>query len=477
MRTCKLGGVGLVVGALLACAGPAPEQSLTLPALSGSPQRPRHVVLISVGGLSADRYRGAAARAPAMPTLARLAEAGVSADSVQPVAPASSYPAHASLVTGRRPVGHGIVADRRLGAHGVRGVLYSHASLLRAPTLWQLATQAQLRVASLDWPSTLGASIAQLLPDVEPVRPGESWLDVLADSGTPELLTLARNEGAGDSAAQRRGAARDAVLVGVACRLLSSRERPRLLLLRLRGPVEAIVTEGGASPEARVAFGRVDAEIARLLDCLRAEDALELSAIVVVGDHGTLPVHTIVSPNASLAEAGLLTPGPRELVSWTALSRSNGGSAFVYARADEDALLARRALIAAGEHTRAFRVVSADEMLRLGADPEAWFGLEAEPGFLFSDSARPPLLRPSPLRSVGGYLPDHEAMRVGFVAWGRGLRPRVLIPEMRQTDVAPTLAHLLGVVLDTGAGGGRPLVGALSLPRSVAVPIAQEGSR
>ena len=163
--------------------------------------------------------------------------------------------------------------------------------------------------------------------------------------------------------------------------------------------------------------------------------------------------------------------------SWTALARSNGGSAFVYARADEDALLARRALVAEAERTRVFRVVSAEEMLRLGADPEAWFGLEAEPGFVFSDSAQSPLLLPSPVRAVGGYLPGHEAMDVGFVAWGRGLRQRVHIPEMRQTDVAPTVAHLLGLLIDTGAGGGRPLVGALDLPRKVAVPIAQERNR
>ncbi len=467
-------GVGLLTGALLACAGPAPEQTLTLPALSGPPQRPRHVVLVSVGGLTADRYRSGGAGEPAMPMLARLAEAGVSADSVRSVAPASSYPAHASLVTGRRPVGHGIVADRRLGTHGVRMVRYSHASLLRAPTLWQLATQAQLRVASLDWPSTVGASIAQLLPDLEPMRQGDTWLGVLSDSATPELLTLASAAGGADPAAQRPGAARDAVLVGIACRLLATRERPRLILLHLGGSLASIIAAGGASAEARAAFGRVDAEIARLLDCLRAEDALELSAVVVVGDHGTLPVHTIISPNVVLAEAGLLTPGSQELVSWTALARSNGGSAFVYARADEDALLARRALVAEAERTRVFRVVSAEEMLRLGADPEAWFGLEAEPGFVFSDSAQPPLLLPSPVRSVGGYLPGHEAMDVGFVAWGRGLRQRVHIPEMRQTDVAPTVAHLLGLLIDTGAGGGRPLVGALNLPRRVAVPIAQE---
>jgi hypothetical protein len=53
-------------------------------------------------------------------------------------------------------------------------------------------------------------------------------------------------------------------------------------------------------------------------------------------------------------------------------------------------------------------------------------------------------------------------MDTGFVAWGRGLRRQVRIPRMRQTDVAPTAARLLGVEL--GEVSGRPLLGALDLP-------------
>jgi hypothetical protein len=48
-------------------------------------------------------------------------------------------------------------------------------------------------------------------------------------------------------------------------------------------------------------------------------------------------------------------------------------------------------------------------------------------------------------------------MGPGFVAWGRGVSPGVRIPWMRQSDVAPTLAQLLGVELQPG--DGRALVG------------------
>jgi hypothetical protein len=159
----------------------------------------------------------------------------------------------------------------------------------------------------------------------------------------------------------------------------------------------------------------------------------------------------------------LLVPakdGSDGVASWSAIARSNGGSAFVYAQSERDAVRARGVLAAAASRTRAFRVVAARELLDLGADPDAWFGLEAESGFAFGDSARAELLRPAAIRGAGGYLPTRAAMNAGFVAWGRGLRSGIRVPRMRLTDVAPTVASLLGIEL--GDTDGRTLVGALA---------------
>jgi predicted AlkP superfamily pyrophosphatase or phosphodiesterase len=470
--------LGLVGTLVLACAqGGAPPPLLELPTLDAPARPPAQVVLVSVSGLGADRYRATAGQPPVMPSLALLAESGVAADAMRSVAPAARYPAHATLLSGRRPAGHGIVADRRLGERGVRATPYWHASQLQGPILWQVASQAGLRVAALGWPSTLGASISLNVPDLEPARRGETWLGVLAGATTPEMLALLREAGGAAAAAQLPGSARDAVLVEVACRLLSSAEPPQLVLLHLSQTAAALAARGVDAPETRAAFGAADAGIAELVECTRAAGRLQTTAFVVVGDHGAMPVHTVVSPNAVLAAAGLLTPQQMgsDLVSWAAIVRSNGGSAFVYAKGGEDALLAREALGDAASRTAAFRLVSADEMLRVGADPDAWFGLEAEPGFAFRDDVRGPLLRPATARSSWGYLPHRPEMDAGFVAWGAGLRSRVRVPFMRQTDVAPTLAPLLGLELEDAEG--RVLVGLLRLPRVAAVPVHEEDGR
>ena len=61
--------------------------------------------------------------------------------------------------------------------------------------------------------------------------------------------------------------------------------------------------------------------------------------------------------------------------------------------------------------------------------------------------------------SDGGELLLDEA-GVGLVAFGRGVRSGVQLPELRQIDIAPTLAASLGILM-RGAEG-RPLIGALA---------------
>jgi hypothetical protein len=467
-------GAAAAFGLACAQAGPKPSEPAESPRPeAGEPTTPARLVLVSVEGLTAERYREIPGRAVDMPRLAAAARTGVSADAVRSVAPAARYPAHATLVTGRLPAHHGIVAERLLDEKGVRLTSYQDADLLRVPTLWGLASRAGLRVATLAWPSTVGASLAQNVPDVEPDEPGETWLGLLAVVTPPAMLARVQQAGGREAPAQRAGRARDAVLARVACSMLASASPPQLLLLRLGQTAPVLAAFGPDGAEARAAFAAVDAEIGRLQGCVRERGLQPSTAFAVVGDHGVLPVHTLVSPNTALAAAGLLTPRQvgQDLVGWEAIARSNGGSAFVYARSSRDALLARRALETLADGTRAFRVVSAEEMLELGADPEAWFGLEAAPGYAFSDAVRAPLLQPSFGRAGWGHLPERVEMDAGFVAWGPGLRERVRVPAMRQEDVAPTLAPLLGLPLEEP--DGRALVGVLDLPWGLVLPVPE----
>jgi hypothetical protein len=361
------------------------------------------------------------------------------------------------------PARHGIVADRRLNQHGVGTESFSNASHLKGPTLWREAAGSGRSVAALAWPTTVGAKIDLLLPDLEP-QPNQTWIGAQTGFATPAVLAMAKEEGADDPRMRLPGSPRDHMLVGVACRLFGIAQPPGLMLIQLSQTAPAIAVGGVDTPVTDAAFRAVDDEIGRLVECLRDRDMLAHTALVVLGDHGATSVHSVVFPNIAMAAAGLLTPDQvgAHVIQWDALVRSNGGSAFVYARGADDAVLARQVLDDLAARTQAFRIVSAEEMLRRGADPAAWFGLEAEPGFIFGDAARGIAIEPFGGKGGWGYFPGTPAMDSGFVAWGPGLRRGVRLPRMRLLDVAPTLAPLLGVSLE--GVDGRILVGLLRFP-------------
>ena len=146
------------------------------------------------------------------------------------------------------------------------------------------------------------------------------------------------------------------------------------------------------------------------------------------------------------------------------MARSHGHSAYVYARDAANALEAREVLAAEAARTRAFEIVPAAELERVGVDPQAWFALVAKPGHVLAAALLPPALRPATPRSVAGVLRTDAAAdaaaTVGFVAWGRGIRSGLRMPTVDLVDVAPTIASLLGLRLDDRAEG-RAMIGIL----------------
>lgn len=436
---------------------------------SGAPAR---VLLVSIAGLTPDRYLEGRST---MPVLSQLAREGIAGEALVPVRPDTPFPVHATLVTGQPPAVHGIVADRLIGERGVQSVRFWHASRLTAPTLWDRARERGLEVVALDWPSTVGAGIAWLLPALDPVRENDTWLALERQTASPRLfaavMDLAPKEASAPGSRWPDPTERDALVAEVACRLAAVPDPPRLWMLRLVGPDPVLRERGPRHPDVDRAFGRADAELGRILDCFAGADLLATSAVVVVGDRALEPVHTALEPNRWLAEAGLVdvSGDGRDIVAWRALSRSNGGSAFVYARDAAAAIEAKEVLSASAALTRSFRVVPATELQAFRSDPQAWFGLEAARGFAFGDAVDRPPIHAAADRAAAGHLTPDRVAPAGFAAWGQGLRRGVTAPEVYVEDVGPTVAALLGLGL--GEVDGRLMIGLIE-PRPVAPPVS-----
>jgi predicted AlkP superfamily pyrophosphatase or phosphodiesterase len=143
---------------ITACAGRAPEEPLPAGGLGTT------VLLISIDGFRWDYLdRGLT------PNLSRLAREGVRAEALVPVFPTKTFPNHFTIVTGRYPARHGIVANvltapdigRRLSLFDRESVRDSAFYL--AEPIWVTAERQGRRTAPLFWPGS-EAPIGGVLP-------------------------------------------------------------------------------------------------------------------------------------------------------------------------------------------------------------------------------------------------------------------------------------------------------------------------
>jgi predicted AlkP superfamily pyrophosphatase or phosphodiesterase len=116
--------------------------------------------------------------------------------------------------------------------------------------------------------------------------------------------------------------------------------------------------------------------------------------------------------------------------------------------------------LAQGRYRGIFRVVPRAELDALGAYPEAAFFIEPAEGYYVADSVTGgSVLVGTTRRGAHGFLPTERRMQTGFIAAGAGIRAGVPLPLVRQVDIAPTIARLLGFEMPDA--DGVPMVGLL----------------
>src|SRR6266567_9493141 len=126
----------------------------------------RRLAVLSVDGLRADLIRRPDEFKLKIPTLRSLLKAGTSAEAVESVFPSTTYPAHATLVTGVLPRVHGVYShlDSRDPSAPARP-WHWFARALKVPALWDAARAAGLKTASIGWPVSAGANIDFNIPE------------------------------------------------------------------------------------------------------------------------------------------------------------------------------------------------------------------------------------------------------------------------------------------------------------------------
>jgi predicted AlkP superfamily pyrophosphatase or phosphodiesterase len=414
------------------------------------------LVVLSVDGMHPSLYREAAQIGLKIPNIQELARQGAQAEGMESIFPSTTYPAHATLVTGALPRAHGIYSHlASLDPTETARPWHWFAAAIDVPTLWNLARAHGLKAAAISWPVSAGAPIDFNIPEIwDPAAPDPHQdFQTVAKHATPHLFseligTIQPDAQLGLDA-----------LRGEAGLHLWRQYHPDLMFIHFVGYDDRAHRFGPRSPEALRALEITDHEIGRIRAMI-AED--RHTTLLVLSDHGFLPVEREAAPLVILKEEGLFAMRGRKHLELKKLGAVHAGGSFAVFWLEEPETAERRALDRAlsriVETGTVAEVVDRAKLERLGSDPDAEWILDAADGVCFTGRFDGPVTgRESRDRGTHGHLPTREGMEAMFIACGPRIKPGKNLGRIHLTDVATTVAHLLGIDSDELAGDKKPL--------------------
>jgi predicted AlkP superfamily pyrophosphatase or phosphodiesterase len=437
--------------------------SATVPGVQPAPVP---VVLLSVDGLKPDYVLEADRHGLKVPNLRRLVAEGAHATGVTGVPPTVTYPSHTTLVTGVSPSEHGILNNSPFDPMNTNpGGWYWYAEDIKVPTLWDVAGDAGLVTANVDWPVTVGArirhSIVQYWRAPAPVSPGgDEDHKLLRALSTPGLLDEAERDLGRYPAGYRYTPADDAARARFVAWMIE-KKRPDLLTAYLSSLDEAQHYFGPYDQTTFQTIEAIDGLVAQVR--ATAERAYEgRFVLAVVSDHGHIRTDRAVHVNAALRQAGLIdVDGEGKVTGWRAYAWSAGGSAAVMLKDPADGATrakVRAALqeVAADASRPIDRIVEGAELKASGGFPAAGSVVGLRPGFRIGAALSGRLVTTvAEPGGTHGYLPGPRDMEASFFIVGTGVAAGRSLGAIDMRDVAPTLAAKLGVLLPRAQGRNR----------------------
>lgn len=424
----------------------------------GQERKSHPVVLISIDGLRPDFVLNADHYGLKIPNLRLLLQRGSFASGVRGVLPTVTYPSHTTLVTGVSPARHGIEANTTFDPlnRNFEG-WYWYAEDIKVPTLWDSAADAGLSVANIHWPVTVGARITYNLPQIWRAGTADDR-KLLRSLSTPGLLSSLERELGAYADGQSESIESDENRGVFAVRLIQEK-KPNLTLAYFTALDHTEHETGPFSQQSAGVLERIDAIVGRLTQA--AQETFKGQAIIaVVSDHGFIETKHQLNLIGAFRDAGLFKFDDKnkdQVVSWDATVWPSGGSSAIVLRdpANQEVLSKVKTLLtglASDPANGIDQILDQQEIHKQGGFSTASFVVSLKPGFKFARGWSGPLVSETTTTGMHGYVPSQPEMRSVFFVAGPGVTAGKQIGEIDMRDIAPTIAHLLGVALSSAEG-------------------------
>ncbi|EKQ57691.1 MULTISPECIES: alkaline phosphatase family protein [unclassified Clostridium] len=379
---------------------------------------------------------------------------------VYSVYPSLTYPAHATIVTGKYPKNHEIINNTLLQPGRKSPDWYWQRKYIKGETFYDTAINNGMKVAALLWPVTAKSRIQYNLPEIFANRPWQNQIMVSILNGSP-LYQIKLNN--------MFGGLRDGIKQP---NLDNFTHQSLLYTIKTKKPDITLVhytdldtirhKYGFYSREAKEALIRHDSRLGDIVETLVKNNMYDQSTIIVLGDHSSLDEDMVINLNVLLKDNDYIkVDDSGNIIDYKAIVKNCDGSAYLYVkdRSNQKLISEIKDLINNfnKEHECIEAIFTSNEAKDFGADPNCALMLEANKGYYFLDNLNGEVIKKIQphesesehdiTSSTHGYSPFKEDYTTVFMAKGCGIKKGTVIEKMNLIDEAPTIAKLLGFEL------------------------------
>ena len=392
------------------------------------------------------------------PNFSKLIKNGALIKNVESVYPSLTYPAHATIVTGKYPKNHGVINNTVLDFKNDNPDWYWYRKYIKGDTIFDLAEKSGMKTCSILWPVTARSKITYNMPEIFCTKRYDNQILKSALAGS-KIYQVNMNKKFGYLRQGMEEPYLDNFATEVAKKTIREL-KPNLILLHLIDSDSQKHKYGIENKKVIESLKRHDERLGEIIESLKLAGIYEDSTIIALGDHSQINVNNVIKLNSILMKNDLINFNGNKIKSYKAIAKSCDGSSYIYLKNKNDVETRKKVRDILNELKNKYsnvieEVYNNEEIKNLGADINASFMIEAKRGYYFIDDFLGEAIEvidesskiKHKLRASHGYLPSRDNYKTFFIAYGKTIKKGVVLEKGKLINHGPTIAKILDIDL------------------------------
>ena len=392
------------------------------------------------------------------PNFSKLIKNGALIKNVESVYPSLTYPAHATIVTGKYPKNHGVINNTVLDFKNDNPDWYWYRKYIKGDTIFDLAEKSGMKTCSILWPVTARSKITYNMPEIFCTKRYDNQILKSALAGS-KIYQVNMNKRFGYLRQGMEEPYLDNFATEVAKKTIREL-KPNLILLHLIDSDSQKHKYGIENKKVIESLKRHDERLGEIIESLKLAGIYEDSTIIALGDHSQINVNNVIKLNSILMKNDLINVNGNKIKSYKAIAKSCDGSSYIYLKNKNDVETRKKVRDRLNELKNKYsnvieEVYNNEEIKNLGADINASFMIEAKRGYYFIDDFLGEAIEvidesskiKHKLRASHGYLPSRDNYKTFFIAYGKTIKKGVVLEKGKLINHGPTIAKILDIDL------------------------------